>query len=150
MPYKNYEDRLARNKSYYKENAESIKKRERDKYRANHKAIRARRNILNAQNKEKRATIARKDYANKRLAIIEHYGGRCSCCGEAEPLFLEIDHINNDGKIHRQNIGIGGRTLILWLIKNNYPDGFQVLCSNCNQGKKRGGGACPHKSKKPA
>lgn len=78
---------------------------------------------------------------------IKAYGGyKCSCCGETEPLFLALDHINNDGKDHRKKIGtMGGAKLYKWLRDNNYPEGFQVLCSNCNHGKYRNGGICPHK-----
>ena len=31
-----------------------------------------------------------------------------------------------------------------WIKRNNYPDGFQVLCWNCNSGKGANGGICPH------
>jgi hypothetical protein len=30
-----------------------------------------------------------------------------------------------------------------WLITNNFPDDFQILCHNCNYAKSHGG--CPHK-----
>src|SRR3990167_2513529 len=44
-----------------------------------------------------------REYQRKRrLAVIFHYGGRCACCGELEPKFLAIDHINNDGAVHRK------------------------------------------------
>jgi hypothetical protein len=28
--------------------------------------------------------------------------------------------------------------------KHGYPEGFQVLCMNCNWGRYRNGGVCPH------
>jgi len=28
-----------------------------------------------------------------------------------------------------------GKHLINWIIENNYPDGFQILCHNCNVAK---------------
>jgi ABC-type uncharacterized transport system substrate-binding protein len=31
-----------------------------------------------------------------------------------------------------------------WLARNGYPSGFQILCMNCNHGKSRNGGVCPH------
>lgn len=85
--------------------------------------------------------------------VIAHYGGKCACCGETERLFLSIDHINNDGAEHRRSInpkavsngkGVG---VYHWLRKNGYPEGFQVLCMNCNCGKARNGGVCPHQSR---
>lgn len=82
-----------------------------------------------------------------RDAVFEAYGGYvCACCGETEPLFLTIDHIHNDGASHRKSINGGGTRLYDWLRARNYPDGFQVLCLNCNMGKHRNGGVCPHKT----
>lgn len=85
----------------------------------------------------------KKRYAESRSLVHEHYGGKCSCCNESEPLFLEIDHINNNGSEHRRKIG---KNLYPWIVRNGYPGDLQLLCSNCNQGKKRNGGICPHKS----
>ena len=68
---------------------------------------------------------------------------------------LTIDHVNNDGSKHRREIGKlykypdGRRALVTdiygWLEKNGFPDGFQVLCYNCNISKHRNKGVCEHK-----
>ena len=71
------------------------------------------------------------------------YGGMCKCCGEQEPMFLSIDHVDNTGATHRKIIGKGSQ-IYKWLRDNNYPTGFQILCMNCNLGKSRNGGVCPH------
>lgn len=82
---------------------------------------------------------------------FEHYGGyKCSCCGETIKQFLVLDHIRDDGAKHRREIsgnrtGGTGRQLYLWIVKNNFPPVFQVLCSNCNLGKQLNNGICPHK-----
>lgn len=74
--------------------------------------------------------------------IFAAYGGyRCRCCGETRREFLQIDHINNDGYEHRKRIGKAG--LYAWLLAQNFPPGFQVLCSNCNFAKGHFG-QCPH------
>ena len=79
--------------------------------------------------------------------VIWHYSGGtccCACCGFCEDkIFLDIDHIYGGGSKHKNSII--GMTLHRWLIQNNLPKGFQVLCSNCNQGKRRNRGICPHK-----
>jgi hypothetical protein len=81
----------------------------------------------------------------QRLQVYEAYGGSiCACCGETELAFLSIDHIDGGVGKHRQEIGGTAATLIRWLIKNNFPAGFQVLCFNCNRGKHINGGICPH------
>jgi hypothetical protein len=77
--------------------------------------------------------------------VIEAYGGRCVCCGEDNPIFLSMDHIDNDGNKHRAE-GVGcGNKFYQWLIRNNFPkDNYQLLCFNCNLGKRINGGVCPH------
>jgi hypothetical protein len=77
--------------------------------------------------------------------ILDHYGNECACCGETERLFLTVDHINNDGNEHRKKDPTGRATIYRWLINRGFPPGFQILCMNCNQGKHRNGGICPHK-----
>ena len=96
-----------------------------------------------------------REYARKVAdEVIAHYGGRCACCGESERMFLSIDHIHNDGAEHRRQINPSaaangkGVNLYGWLKKNGYPEGFQVLCMNCNHGKARNGGVCPHQAGK--
>ncbi len=79
--------------------------------------------------------------------VFGHYGNECSCCGEREPLFLAIDHTEGDGNTHRKKIKKWGSGFFGWLITNEFPEGFQVLCHNCNMGKHLNGGMCPHKGK---
>lgn len=92
-----------------------------------------------------RASIVKSQYRAKCEAIV-HYGGKCQCCGEDRICFLTIDHIDGGGNVHRQEVG-SGHEFHRWLKKNGYPDGFQVLCYNCNCGK-HDAGECPHKSGK--
>lgn len=48
---------------------------------------------------------------------------------------LSIDHINGGGGKHRRLLfgenKKGGRSFYRWLQDNKYPDGYQVLCMNC-------------------
>jgi len=149
MPYKNKTDEINHSRSYYRKNAEKIKERERKKYFSNKETIRKRRRELSTiELKARNAERERLRYVAYRGIIIKAYGGKCACCGESESMFLEIDHINNDGNNHRKKIGASAKALTYWLINNNFPDGFQILCSNCNQGKKRNNGVCPHQQKK--
>ena|SRR3990167_3855840 len=82
-------------------------------------------------------------YKEIRKSIIKYYGNKCACCGETEPLFLNIDHVNNDGAKHRKQYG-STYGVYLWIRRNNYPNNFQILCWNCNQAKGLCG-ICPHK-----
>lgn len=101
--------------------------------------------------REKRKEVMKGCHFRLKLKVLDRYGGKCACCGEAEPEFLAIDHINNDGAEHRREIGIkgGGTMFYQWLVKNNFPNGFQVLCFNCNFAKSQSGG-CPHERRRQA
>lgn len=80
-------------------------------------------------------------------AVFQAYGGFiCACCGETEKTFLSIDHIHNDGAEHRRQIGTGN--VYRWLRDNGFPSGFQVLCMNCQWGRKLRG-VCPHQAHTP-
>jgi hypothetical protein len=97
----------------------------------------------NAAHKKEQRAWHRSQNAAIRLAAINHYGGKCACCGETNLEFLAIDHINNDGAEHRRQVG---KMIYRWLRANNYPGGFQVLCHNCNMAKGFYG-YCPHQGK---
>jgi hypothetical protein len=85
-------------------------------------------------------------YRRQHEAMLAYGGYVCACCGETEPLFLSIDHIECDGAEHRKKLGksANGSGFYRWLRDNKYPPGFQVLCMNCNHGRMRNGGLCPH------
>jgi hypothetical protein len=105
---------------------------------------------------KERRTGPRKDENNARTRelnrqykrdVMDHYGGKCACCGEDRIEFLAIDHINGNGNQHRRENNLrSGLSTYRWLIKNNYPSGFQALCHNCNAAKGYYG-YCPHQRK---
>lgn len=100
------------------------------------------------EEKKEKARANSRRYRQEWLeVVIENYGAKCVCCGETNRGFLTIDHINNDGSDLRKTHG-AGLTLYRWIIKNNYPEFFQILCYNCNFGRQRNGGHCPHQVKK--
>lgn len=79
-----------------------------------------------------------------RLQVIDYYSeglNKCNCCGESNIRFLCIDHKRSDGAEHRKKIGTN---IFRWLIKENYPESYQVLCFNCNCGRAYNNGVCPH------
>lgn len=93
----------------------------------------------------------RRDIKLKYLVLSFYCKGEphCICCGEKTLEFLSIDHINGGGRRHRDElkkmIGYKGNSaLYRWLRDTKFPEGFQVLCMNCNWVK----GYfkyCPHK-----
>ena len=78
-----------------------------------------------------------------RTLVLSAYGEQCQCCGEDNREFLCIDHIEGGGTQHRKELGKGGRSFYIWLIKNDYPEGYRTLCHNCNASMGHYG-YCPH------
>lgn len=58
----------------------------------------------------------------------------CSRCGIDDLDVLCLDHINDNGKEDRKITGMGSN-FYNWLKQHNYPEGYQVLCRNCNYKK---------------
>jgi hypothetical protein len=87
-------------------------------------------------------------YNLDRLRVIYYYGGKCACCGEGHYEFLHIDHIHGNGAAHRRELEKMGVTYIAtWIIENNFPKDFRVLCANCNLAIGFYG-RCPHSLEK--
>lgn len=85
-------------------------------------------------------------YHNLRLEVLSHYSGTppfCACrgCNESHIEFLCIDHIKGGGTALRKLDG-KHKNLYEWLKKNEFPEGFRVLCYNCNNAEAHG--ICPH------
>lgn len=92
-----------------------------------------------------------KGRAELREEVYAAYGGAfCTCCGESEPVFLTLDHSHNDGAAHRKEVfgeKGGGVRFYEHLKKLGFPQdiGLRVMCFNCNCGRVRNEGICPHK-----
>lgn len=76
--------------------------------------------------------------------VYAAYGNKCSClsCGETKWQFLTLDHVGDDGAAHRKEINCVD--IIDWAKKNNCPPTLRLLCWNCNGGRERNNGVCPH------
>lgn len=102
-------------------------------------------------NVEKYKERSRKQLQDLRIQIIEAYGGWvCACCGETIRQFLTLDHVYNDG-FKEKKVGRRTRdtsTFFRRLRREGFPnkDRYQVLCWNCNLGKARNNGVCPHRT----
>ena len=140
-------------KSYYKKNKDKILKSQRNYYRKNKEKIneryRKRWPLYYERYKHKKSINDKKRREERRRLVLSHYSNgtlECACCKEKTYEFLTIDHINSCGRIARKKYGLGD-IFYRWLIKNNYPDGFQVLCYNCNSAKGHYGYSpkCPNK-----
>src|SRR3990167_7641673 len=79
--------------------------------------------------------------------VFDYYGWFCKCCGEKMPKFLTVDHVENDGYKDKNKSGkkITGAPLYSRIVKEGFPERYQILCMNCNHGKRMNDGICPHK-----
>jgi hypothetical protein len=83
----------------------------------------------------RRAGVARYNQ-RVRVAVLDHYGRECACCGSTDR--LQIDHVDGRGREHRQELfgnQRAGPPFYAWLIKQGFPAGFQSLCLRCNRSK---------------
>src|SRR5689334_13226059 len=79
-----------------------------------------------------------------KLEIIAAYGGCCACCGETNPEFLCVDHIEGGGNSDRRENRWSGRQFYAQLKRDGFPKGkLRLLCANCNSSFGLYG-YCPH------
>ena len=128
----NKEKKNAQGAEYYQKNKEEILAKGRQRYN---------------ENKPKEQLRSRKRRFVLKIEVLAHYSEYdepiCACCGEHEIEFLSIDHINGGGLKERKKLGRSGWSFYLWLKSNKFPDGYRVLCHNCNQSYGQFG-YCPH------
>jgi hypothetical protein len=74
---------------------------------------------------------SKRKWHRDREKVLDHYGAKCACCGETTYEFLEVDHINGDGKRHRRLVGMH---MMSWIIRHKFPTDLRKLCANCNRG----------------
>lgn len=99
---------------------------------------------LDCNNKRnKNYYITHKDFVNTRCLnryyrlktnVFNHYGNKCSCCGQQNINYLTLEHKNNDGASHKREVGSGAQ-LYLDIINRNYPPEYTIYCYNCNCSK---------------
>jgi hypothetical protein len=142
------------NKKYYANRKKEMQKKARDYYKSHADERkeysctyrRLHKDKIKKWNNDNKTKVNRwrKDHYKKiRLEVLQAYGGKCACCGEAEPAFLAIDHVNGNGNKHRKETKLRGLKMFFWLRRNGYPSEFQLLCHNCNVAK-GSNGICPH------
>lgn len=89
------------------------------------------------QNNRSRLKIKSKKFHQKyKFIVIAYYSfGEMCCrkCRNSDLRVLQLDHINGDGYKDRKS---KGSDLYRILIKQDFPEGYQVLCPTCNIIKK--------------
>lgn len=141
--YQKYKAKMLINKrEYYAKNREAILEKSRERYKANPETSRKNSRNWRLKNPEAHKANLVKWRTKWHDLVFQHYGQRCSCCGETERMFLTLDHIDGNGREHRRTTK--APSLYKWVVENDYPDNMRILCFNCNCGRQRNGGVCPH------
>lgn len=112
-----------RHKKYYNNHLNELRKKHRDYYNSHKEQLRRYQRELRIKNKHD---------------VIFHYtNGKmcCMACGYDVFEILTVDHIYGNGGKHRR--AINSISIWQWLIRNNYPKAYQILCYNCNILKER-------------
>lgn len=153
MPYKDPEKKREYDRKRHRERGHADYLKNADKYREyarkyyydNKEKMNEYSREYFVNNKEQISQQSRAYRMNVKQLVVDGYGGCCNCCGENQLEFLTIDHVYGGGNIHRSESNLsGGVTTYNWLIRNNFPKDFQVLCWNCNCARAHFGGICPH------
>lgn len=132
--------------AWVKANPEKIASYQRKYAQTHPEMMRAKQARWKQRHPEETRAWVRGAYARAKYELLVAYGGPiCVCCGEETLDFLTLDHVNGDGAIHRRQFG-GATALYIWLRQNGYPDDvpLQVLCWNCQWGKRKNSDVCPH------
>jgi hypothetical protein len=119
--------------SYRRKNSNKIKGLCSSWYRRNKGKVLMATRDWQERNKEKVSEYGWKRREERKVAVVNvltNGEGTCRHCGQGDLDVLTIDHVNNDGAAHRREGS--ARQLVEFLIRNDYPPGFQVLCANCN------------------
>jgi hypothetical protein len=105
----------------------------REKNKASAKIWRERPEVKESHRQRNRE-YARRTTKRLREKVFSHYGAKCSWpgCNITDPDMLQVDHINGDGAQHRREIGRDGGATLRFIVKNNYPMTFRILCANHN------------------
>jgi hypothetical protein len=132
----NREKRNEESRLYREANREAILEREHRYHEENRETILARKRNFNEINRQRLREDSRRSNEACRAKVLAHYSPDtppcCACCGITWN--LSIDHINSDGREYAKMIGV---QFYRWLVREDFPPGFQVLCRLCNTSKGR-------------
>lgn len=124
-----------RRKEYYQKNKEAIKKKVREYYAKNRLEIINKRKKYHKKrylnSREEVTKYYRERNKERRIELIKAMGGKCVWCGYTDWRALQIDRVNGDGVEDRKITKNFSKKQIIERFKN-YPEKYQLLCSNCN------------------
>lgn len=145
---KNKDKILERNKIWKEKNREKYLDARERYYQKNKKKIISKTTQWQKENPEKKKESAKKTYQKHKekmlmgcrdrritlkLELLNHYSQNkleCNVCGFNDIDCLALDHINGGGSLDRKKEP--SSYFYRRLKREGFPEGFQVLCNNCN------------------
>lgn len=128
-------DRKSYTQKYYQEHKEEYAARRKKWAKENKDKLNTYNQKYRDADRPRYRAYGKKADEKTKLNILKQYAQSetpsCANCGIDDIRVLCIDHLNNNGREEREKIGFGG-TFYQWLKTNDYPEGYQVLCWNCN------------------
>lgn len=133
-------DQEAYQHQYYLDNKDKISEKSKRHYLKNRETTKEHRmstlKSWRLANPEKVRQQGLRHNARAKLSALTYYSGgppRCAHCGISDIDVLCLDHINGGGYKQRKELNCGaGTAFYQWLKGQGYPEGYQVLCWNCN------------------
>ncbi len=120
-------------KAYQKEYSLTHSRDRREYFRAYNEAHKVKKQAYFTGRNEERRIVDKALRGSIKVSLLSHYSNGsmvCAKCGFSDMKALSIDHINGGGNKHRKETG-EGINFYRWLRRSNYPEGYQVLCMNC-------------------
>jgi len=138
----NRDSLLAQKHAYHAANRDHRLAQNRAYYAANRDHRLAQRRAYRAANRDSELAWQSLHRAFVKAFVFAWYSlgeFRCACCGEDDYRALTLDHVVPLRNHRRRGRGVTWKQVY----RDGFPDGFQVLCANCNL-MKHDNDHCPH------
>ena len=139
------------NKDKIRAQVKAYSEKNKDKRKAYREANKDKKKAYNEANKDKIKAQQKAYRIASKIDVFSHYSKKisnsdipiCSCCGYNDIRFLNLDHIKSRKNIPQKEKKLNGIRLWKYIKSQGYPDGYQVMCFNCNiaKGNRK---YCPH------
>lgn len=130
---KNHPHVIKRKREHYAENRERLGREKRERYWKNPEKVIAQVKKYRTENRDKILLKKKKEFRDYRFNVLTYYSKgipKCNNCGINEIPFLHIDHIYGRKAMgHSRNQSTVG---FYRELHKKHPEGYQVLCANCN------------------
>jgi len=127
---------IKRKREHYAENQERLAREKRERYWRDPQKVISQVKKYRTKNRGIILLKKKKEFLNYRISVLTYYSKgtpKCKNCGENKIPFLQIDHIYGRKAMgHSRNQSTVGFYRELY---RKHPEGYQVLCSNCNMMK---------------